>query len=454
MRNPGILNRSKLILTGIISLGMAYQAILAAAPCPCDIYATGGTPCVSAHSTVRALYSTYNGPLYQVTRKSDNKTKDIGVLTPGGFANAAAQDSFLAGTPGHITIIYDQSGNGNNLTPAPSGAWLPADTAALASSGAIKLDGYTVHGVYVDGKFPTSRSDTTSKAVGYRNNVTTGMPKGNDAEGMYMVVDGTHYSDYCCFDYGNAGTTNQAQGAATMEALYFGPWGSMGHGAGAGPWILADLESGLFGGSTKVDTTTKTIIASFVIGMLKGDTVNRYVLKAFDAQSGVLKSKYDGPRPTGYYPMKKSGAVILGIGGDNSHGGDGTFFEGAITRGFPLDATENAVQANITAAGYGSTTTAVAYRSNGTLPGNSLGVRYHSSRGTMVISYTLQNAGSVSMMVFDPSGRRIAAIVNGSVAAGRHEALWDAKRVPSGVYACKIAIDGQDEWSGKIVVDK
>ena len=28
---------------------------------PCDIYATGGTPCVAAHSTTRALYGAYNG---------------------------------------------------------------------------------------------------------------------------------------------------------------------------------------------------------------------------------------------------------------------------------------------------------------------------------------------------------------------------------------------------------
>ena len=50
---------------------------------PCDIYAAGGTPCVAAHSTTRALYATYNGPLYQVMRQSDNTTKDIGVLDAG-----------------------------------------------------------------------------------------------------------------------------------------------------------------------------------------------------------------------------------------------------------------------------------------------------------------------------------------------------------------------------------
>ena len=69
-----------------------------AATLPCDIYAAGGTPCVAAHSTTRALYASYNGPLYQVRRSSDNTTRDIGVLSAGGYANAAAQDSFCSGT--------------------------------------------------------------------------------------------------------------------------------------------------------------------------------------------------------------------------------------------------------------------------------------------------------------------------------------------------------------------
>jgi hypothetical protein len=30
---------------------------------PCDIYGTGGTPCIAAHSTTRALYGAYDGPL-------------------------------------------------------------------------------------------------------------------------------------------------------------------------------------------------------------------------------------------------------------------------------------------------------------------------------------------------------------------------------------------------------
>ena len=52
---------------------------------PCDIYAAAGTPCVAAHSTTRALYASYNGPLYQVRRLSDNAVKNIGVVQPGAL---------------------------------------------------------------------------------------------------------------------------------------------------------------------------------------------------------------------------------------------------------------------------------------------------------------------------------------------------------------------------------
>ena len=42
----------------------------------------------------------------------------------------------------------------------------------------------------------------------------------------------------------------------------------------------------------------------------------------------------------------------LGIGGDNSDGAVGTFFEGAMTAGFSTEAADDAVQANIISAGY------------------------------------------------------------------------------------------------------
>src|SRR5258708_3597013 len=102
-------------VTGIVLgvLIVSSTPAQAAGTLPCDIYAAANTPCVAAHSTVRALYSAYSGNLYQVKRWSDSTTTNIGTLTAGGYANAAAQNTFCSGTSCTITIIYDQSGKGN-----------------------------------------------------------------------------------------------------------------------------------------------------------------------------------------------------------------------------------------------------------------------------------------------------------------------------------------------------
>ena len=72
-----------LTLGALVGLSGASQA---AGTLPCDLYGAAGTPCVAAHSTVRALYSAYNGSLYQVKRASDSATTNIGLLAAGGYA--------------------------------------------------------------------------------------------------------------------------------------------------------------------------------------------------------------------------------------------------------------------------------------------------------------------------------------------------------------------------------
>jgi len=44
----------------ILSLCLAAAGCLVA-DAPCDIYSAGGTPCIAAHSTTRALYGAYTG---------------------------------------------------------------------------------------------------------------------------------------------------------------------------------------------------------------------------------------------------------------------------------------------------------------------------------------------------------------------------------------------------------
>jgi hypothetical protein len=319
----------------------------AATSLPCDIYAAAGTPCVAAHSTTRALYGSYNGALYQVRRASDNSTRDVGVLSAGGYANAATQDTFCSGTSCVITVIYDQSGRGNHLTQAPPGGFSgPAaggyDNLADATAAPITINGHKAYGVYV------------AAGTGYRNNNTNGIATGDQAEGMYAILDGTHYNGGCCFDYGNAETSSNDTGNGHMEAIYFGNIKVWGYGTGNGPWVMADLENGLFSGvNAGYNANDPTVNYRYLTAVVKG-TANLWAIRAGNAQSSGLSTFYSGARPnvSGYNPMHKEGAIILGIGGDNSKGSAGTFYEGVMTSGYPSDATENAVQAGITGVHY------------------------------------------------------------------------------------------------------
>ena len=83
---------------------------------PCDIYAAARTPCVAAHSTVRALYAAYDGPLYSLKRDSDQATMVISVHSDTGFAAAGAQKAFCPNsTKCEVERIFDQSPQGNHL---------------------------------------------------------------------------------------------------------------------------------------------------------------------------------------------------------------------------------------------------------------------------------------------------------------------------------------------------
>lgn len=335
--------RANVLALGLVSLGSLVTAG------PCDIYSSGGTPCVAAHSTTRALYSAYSGSLYQVKRGSDNTTTTISPVSAGGVANAAAQDTFCASTTCLISIIYDQSGRGNHLTQAPPGGAASGpdangyDNLAAATAAPVTLNGAKAYGVFIH------------PGAGYRNDATNGIATGDAAEGMYAVLDGTHYNGACCFDYGNAETSATDTGNGHMEAVYFGTSG--GGGAGSGPWVMADLENGLYSGEASGNNAGDPSISyRFVTAAVKGEP-NQWAIRGGNSASGSLSTYYSGVRPSvsGYNPMKKEGAIILGIGGDNSDGAQGTFYEGVMTSGYPSDATENSVQANVVAAKYATT---------------------------------------------------------------------------------------------------
>jgi hypothetical protein len=327
---------------------------------PCDIYAQDGTPCTAAYSTTRSMYSAYDGPLYQVTRVSDGTTRDIGLMTAGGDVEASEQDSFCADTYCTITKIYDQAPSGttpgpNTLTPGPGGGAVSTpDQAADAEALPITIGGNEAYGVDITG------------GMGYRDDATTGVATGSEPEGMYMVASGTNVNNQCCMDFGNAETSNDDDGGGAMDALNVSTRCNMNYGAtcdGAGPWVQADLENGLFQDTGTSENTSDTPNASdFVTAVLKNQggatsATNNFELEGGNAQSGTLSTLYNGPLPTQegsnrWAPMSKQGAIVLGVGGDNSNAGTGSFFEGVMTEGTPTDAADAAVQANIVAAQY------------------------------------------------------------------------------------------------------
>ena len=327
---------------------------------PCDVYERGGAPCVAAHSTTRALYAAYDGPLYQVMRASDGRKLDIGVVKAtaadaGGYADAAAQDAFCKDTYCWITVLYDQSGKGNHLYQAPRGGFSgPAmggyNNVPVADWAPVNVLGHKVYGVFI------------APGMGLRLNDPTGTAVDDQAEGQYWVISGHHYNSGCCFDYGNAETDSRDDGDGTMETTYFGNQPAWYHGDPPGPWIMTDQENNLVGcvnddPNDKFCEGLESITWRFVTATADGEP-HHWRSMGGNAQEGGLKVYYDGGRirndRNSYDPMRKQGAILLGNGGDNSNGSSGTFYEGAMTAAgtFPTEALNQEVQANVVAARY------------------------------------------------------------------------------------------------------
>jgi len=341
---------------------------------PCDILQSVGNPCVAAHSTIRVLITAYTGPLYQVCKGTSDPgpssckgtAQDIGSV--GGYADAATQDSFCSGATCYITKIYDQTANHNDLEPAPPGGnKTTPDYPALATALPTTINDHKAYGIKIRAgtAYRTGCTDCNIKSG-------IGVATGDQPETVYMVSSQQDLVNGCCFDYGNAETTAHDDGNGTAEAVYFGMGVIWGTGAAPGPWVMADLENGIFAGwENKQDkniSTNTSLSFDFVTAILVGDTANknagkgRFALYGGDATSGGLKTMYDGIRPekVGYVPMLKEGSIVLGTAGDNSASDGGRFYEGVMASGAATKQTLDALQASIVAAKYGSPLACVA----------------------------------------------------------------------------------------------
>jgi hypothetical protein len=59
------------------------------------------------------------------------------------------------------------------------------------------------------------------------------------------------------------------------------------------------------------------------------------------------------------------------------------------------------------------------------------------------LRFEMQQAGHVSIGVFDVTGRQVAVLVNGTMPAGIHEAVFEAGNLPSGMYIARMAVGGK-----------
>jgi hypothetical protein len=333
---------------------------------PCDIYAAASpaTPCVAAYSTARSLRAAYTGPLYQLRKGApDNNTgsggmtQDIGQVA--GWVDVAAHEAFC-GTTGTCTfsILYDQSGRMNNLTVAKGGCYEGTAAEDDYESDAKRrkttaAGGRSFYALYMD------------KHEGYRNTGTryptvgpagAGMPTGSQEQGVYMVAEGSAKRQgagcCCCWNFGNGSRNNCYGPTGQMNALFLGT-GYWGKGSGNGPWFMGDFEAGVWAGgsgpSNAVNSMLPSMTMNYAFGILKTRAGN-YAIRTADATTGNIATAYDGNAPANW---TMEGAIILGIGGDNSNSSDGTFLEGAITAGRPSDATDALVHTNVKAVGYG-----------------------------------------------------------------------------------------------------
>ena len=246
---------SAIAMVTTLVIGATSAAPQAHTDRPCDIFSTGGTPCVAAHSVVRALFGAYHGPLYQILRTTDGKSLNITTLSAGGYANGAAQAAFCdehgppepalpparwapgpcctkrltcgdfanrshpsapascvgcaeCPAPTHqptlatcmITRIFDQTPYANHLAVIgePSGLVAVGAGGRLHNGSPITGTNASADPLFVGGH--AVYSAYFEGGMGFRNNETKGVATGDEPETIYMVTSGEHYNGDCCYD--------------------------------------------------------------------------------------------------------------------------------------------------------------------------------------------------------------------------------------------------------------
>ena len=329
---------------------------------PGDVAKAAGTPFVAAHAMTRTLFASYQGPLFQALRVSDQKVQDIGLVASTGLADLASLNAFCSGTSCKVTTLYDQTGNGNDM-------WR-ADDPNTNQPGTVKpcplmdiqywqmSDGTKVPIAVESGAMWKS----TAQCLRNRDK-TKNMPTGASPQTEYAIFHAQYLNNNCCFNYGNTGNAIHYSGPGTLSALNFSTITFWSEGTGNGPWPMVDFETGVYAGntakcnsgvpSTVACTTTgqnpnPSVTFPIVTTLFKHNGVNHWALKTGNAKSGTLSVNIDlAALPNGYSPLKQEGGLGLGEGGAGDTNGTGGFSEGGVIAGETTDATDNAIQQSI-----------------------------------------------------------------------------------------------------------
>ena len=289
----------------------------------------------------------------------------------------------------------------------------------IADMAPITIMGHKVYGVFIE------------PGMGLRHDDPKGTAVDDQAEGQYWVINGLHFNYGCCFDYGNAEIDSRDDDNGTMETAYYGSATGWYHGSPPGPWIMTDQENNLVG-CVNPDGSKNCPNLQHHLAIRNRDRQRRphhWTTMGGDAQQGRSRlCSMDRVNGT-YDPMRKQGAILLGNGGDNSNGSQGTFYEGAMTAAgtFPTNATDQLVQANVVAAHYDVPMLTVAPASAVTTPP---GLQTFSPRSSRKTTITFTNTtgvpvAGVTLNLSLPKGWRVVAL-------GAKKAPKDVRRPAGG----------------------
>lgn len=280
---------------------------------PCDIFAAAGQTCVAAHSVTRRLLATYTGPLFQLTRASDGATANIGA--PTSAYDAGAVQSFCAGTDCYFSTIYDQTGNGNNLTQP--------NVALMAPWMLHPLTGLPV--VW-----------TSGNSAFYQNLTSTSKIPTGAAAATTFYVRGTDIYSSCCGDYGRVETNPATPADGATDALAYGnTGGSLAWGADLGGTIPSVQAVNLSQIALLMDTFSPA--------------AGVFTARLFNELNYVLRAGAYVPGET-FMPSVSPPVVQAGISlGESGSGATAAseFFEGAVVSGTATDATNAQLAANV-----------------------------------------------------------------------------------------------------------